>query len=59
MTAKQRVVFDDDGEVIEGMDYLIALAHAPDHYVEIDFVNPPPEVVRELRRTMTDREKKS
>ena len=52
MKQRPRVVYNDEGNLIEGMDYLIGLMFLPDHYVEVDFVNAPPEIVDYLKACM-------
>lgn len=49
---KPRVVYDDEDNIIEGLDYLVRLMFLPNHHVEVDFINAPAEVVEYLKTCM-------
>lgn len=54
---KKRIVYDNDGRIIEGLEYLQQIAAAPDHHIEVDIVNPPAEIAANLGDSMDEQRK--
>jgi hypothetical protein len=54
---KDRIVFDNEGRIIEGVEYLERIAAAPDHQTEVEIVNPPLEIAEKLADSMAAQRK--
>ncbi len=54
---KNRIVYDDEGRIIEGLDYVEYIAAVPDHQTEVEIVNPPLEIAEKLADTMAKERK--